>query len=579
MKITLELTEFAPDQPARSGLLMEANNVYPKVNGYGSFGGFSGFSDALPATFKGGGSFIAKDGTSSLLVGTASGLVKYGGGTWTVLTGLIQAPVANAPTTSTAGGTLAAATYYYKITALNALGETIGSNEVSVTTTGATSSNTVTWGAVATATGYRIYRGTAAAGENTYYAVGTVTTFTDTGAAGTAGTVPGANTTGMTVGGQWRFAQFGNYVVAVNGVETKVVDLVASTASTLTDAPAGTCVAIVGDYVVIGQGSNDLLGITTSAEGSHTDWDVAKTTATYQPMLAGGEVMGLASGEFGVILQRGRLVRMSRTGDATVPFQYDVINENIGCASKGSVQQFGNMVFFLSDSGFKMLVSGQELKAIGSEKVDRTFASAVPRDDWAKMFSAVDPQSKTVIWCVPGVPGKLWIYNWELDRWSTGSLNIEAVMAGFTSSIDLEALAVTYPNLDAMTISLDDPRWSGGNPRLYAVNGGVLGTFFGATLQATFGYGFVELTPGAVARVRSLRPLIDADKGQTVRVDSYARMTDAVDSSSTAELRPSGIMPVRCSGRYVRPRWTIDAGTNWSFAQGLEVDYEVGGGR
>lgn len=579
MKVTLPLAAFAPDQPARSGLLMEANNVYPKVEGYGAFGGFSGFSSALPATFKGGGSFIAKDGTSSLLVGTASGLVKYGGGTWTVLTGLIQAPVANAPTTSTAGGTLAAATYYYKITALNELGETIGSNEVSVTTTGATSSNTVTWGAVATATGYRIYRGTAAAGENTYYAVGTVTTFTDTGAAGTAGTVPGANTTGMTVGGQWRFAQFGNYVVAVNGVETKVVDLVAGTASTLTGAPAGVCVAIVGDYVVIGQASNDLLGITTSAEGSHTDWDVVKSTATYQPMLAGGEVMGLASGEYGVILQRGRLVRMSRTGDAKVPFQYDVITENIGCASKGSVQQFGNMVFFLSDSGFKMLVSGQELKAIGSEKVDRTFAGLVSRDDWAKMFSAVDPQSKTVIWCNPGAPGRLWIYNWELDRWSTGSLNIEAVMAGFTSSIDLEALAVTYPDLDAMTVSLDDPRWAGGNPRLYAVNGGVLGTFFGAPLEATFGFGFVELTPGRVSRLRALRPLTDAGAGQAVTVGSYARLDTLSKAAAAASVRPSGVMPIRVSGRYIRPRWTIAAGEIWSFAQGLEVDYEVGGGR
>lgn len=579
MKAVIPLAEFAPDQPLRSPVLREANNVYPKVGGYGPFGGFSGFSDALPAAFKGGGSFIAKDGTSSLLVGTASGLVKYGGGTWTVLTGLIQAPVANAPTTSTAGGTLAAATYYYKITALNALGETIGSNEVSVTTTGATSSNTVTWGEVATATGYRIYRGTAAAGENTYYAVGTVTTFTDTGAAGTAGTVPGANTTGMTVGGQWRFAQFGNYVVAVNGVETKVVDLVASTASTLTDAPAGVCIAIVGDYVVIGQRAGDLLGITTSAEGDHTAWDVVTTTATYQPMLAGGEVMGLASGEYGVILQRGRLVRMSRTGDPQVPFQYDVITENIGCASKGSVQQFGNMVFFLSDSGFKMLSSGQELKPIGSEKVDRTFTSAVPRDGWDRIFSAIDPQSKTVIWCIPGAPGMLWIYNWELDRWSTGSLNIDAVMAGFTSSIDLETISATYTDVDAMTISLDDPRWSGGNPRLYAVYGDVLGTFFGSNLQATFSFGYSELTPGNVARVRTFRPQIDGTDGQTIAVDCHARMGDPPISSISSDLRASGVVPVRCSGRYVRPRWTIAAGTSWSFAQGLEVDCEAGGER
>ena len=106
----------------------------------------------------------------------------------------LAAPVANAPTTSTTGGTLAAATYYYKLTALGASGETIGSNEVSITTAGATSSNTLTWAAIAGATGYKIYRGTAAGAESVYFAVGNVTTFTDVGAAGTAGTIPASNT-------------------------------------------------------------------------------------------------------------------------------------------------------------------------------------------------------------------------------------------------------------------------------------------------------------------------------------------------------------------------------------------------
>lgn len=105
----------------------------------------------------------------------------------------LSAPAASAPTTSTTGGTLAAATYYYKVTALGSVGETVGSNEVSVTTTGTTSSNTVTWGAVTGATGYRVYRGTSAGTESVYYAPGNVTSFTDTGAANTAGSPPTTN--------------------------------------------------------------------------------------------------------------------------------------------------------------------------------------------------------------------------------------------------------------------------------------------------------------------------------------------------------------------------------------------------
>lgn len=103
-------------------------------------------------------------------------------------------PVLTSVTTSGTGGTLAAGTYYYVVTALFAAGESTRSNELSVVTTGTTSSNTVTWTAVSGATGYRVYRGTSAGGENTYFAVGAVTSFVDTGGAGTAGTPPATST-------------------------------------------------------------------------------------------------------------------------------------------------------------------------------------------------------------------------------------------------------------------------------------------------------------------------------------------------------------------------------------------------
>lgn len=115
----------------------------------------------------------------------------------TTITGGILPPGIPTLTGSTTGGTLAAATYYYKITALNASGETVGSPEASVVTTGTTSSVAVSWTAVTGATSYKIYRGTTAGSENTYY-TSTTASFTDTGAAGTAGTVPTVNTTILT---------------------------------------------------------------------------------------------------------------------------------------------------------------------------------------------------------------------------------------------------------------------------------------------------------------------------------------------------------------------------------------------
>lgn len=472
MRNVFAMPPYLPDQSAVSGGLQTAENVYPKIDGYGPVSGFTGFSDALGAAFKGGASFIAGDGTSSLLVGTAAGLVKYAGGAWTDLV------------------------------------------------------------------------------------------------------------TSMTVSGQWRFAQFGNYVIAVNGVETKVVDLAAGTASALAGAPAGVAIGVVGDYVVILQDSGDLLGVYNSAFNDHTDWTPSSTTgAAIQPMLTGGECMGFAGGEYGVILQRQRVVRMTRTGDNTAAFQYDEITPNVGCASKASVIAVGRTVYFLADRGFMAMEDGQALRAVGSEKVDRTFASEVPRDDWERLFVAHDPQSKVVVWCVPGTPGKLWIYNYELDRWTTAKLNMDGVFSGFTSSTDLETLAATYTDLDAMTISLDDPRWAGGNPRLYCVQDSVVGTFFGTKLQATLEGSFTEMVPGRVTRMIAARPVCDATSGLTLKIDARARLGDAANVTTATDLRTSGIIPLRCSGRYTKTTLQFAQGTDWNYISAVEFEYEAGGER
>lgn len=389
--------------------------------------------------------------------------------------------------------------------------------------------------------------------------------------------------TGMTVADQWRFAQFGNYVVGVNAVETKVTDLTGGTGTTsaLTGAPAGWCVAVVGDYVVIGGDSSDLLSIRTSGFNDHTDWDFTDpaSTSTYQPMLTGGEVMGLAGGEYGVILQRERLVRMTRTGDATAPFAYDEISASVGCASKGSICQLGRTVFFLSDKGFMALEDGQAVTPIGVEKIDREFTSQVARDDYDRIFSAVDPQNKLVIWCVPGQPGSLWVYNYVLKAWSIVRLKVEGVFPGYTQSTSLEELAVIYPDLDAMTISLDDPRWEGGAPRLFAVRDKAIGTLTGSTLLAEFKTSFLQFTNGRISRVRSLRPITDAAEGHTMTLDMRSRMGDGENITTASSIRSSGVMPIRCSGRYALAYWSIDAGTEWTFAQGFEVEYDAGGER
>jgi hypothetical protein len=108
----------------------------------------------------------------------------------------ILEPVQSALATATTGGTITAGTYIYAVTAINALGETLISNERTIVTTGATSTVTVTWAAVTGATGYKLYK-TAAGGatqtELLYKTVGLVVTDIDTAPGAPAGAIPTTN--------------------------------------------------------------------------------------------------------------------------------------------------------------------------------------------------------------------------------------------------------------------------------------------------------------------------------------------------------------------------------------------------
>ena len=137
-----------------------------------------------------------------------------------------------APTVSATGGTLAAGTYDYALTAQSAAGETTASISPNVVTTGATSSVSATFTTVCHAVKFNLYRSPAAA--NTWSLVGSATrlandptdngtaplevTITDTGAAGTPATLPTTNGASIAP-----YSQNPNYLAGVLGAGARYV--------------------------------------------------------------------------------------------------------------------------------------------------------------------------------------------------------------------------------------------------------------------------------------------------------------------------------------------------------------------
>lgn len=135
-------------------------------------------------------------GTSADNLGNAFTIQYTGNGTSATLTITKSLSVPNTPTlaASTTGGSLASGTVYVKVTAVNASGETAGSNEANVSVTGPTGSVAVSWTAVPGASKYNVYA-SSVAGQEIFVGQTTSTSYTITSLPSSGAAVPSANTT------------------------------------------------------------------------------------------------------------------------------------------------------------------------------------------------------------------------------------------------------------------------------------------------------------------------------------------------------------------------------------------------
>ena len=221
----------------------------------------------------------------------------------------------------------------------------------------------------------------------------------------------------------WDVTQFGGKMILANGQDIlQSYDLSSSTYVTdlAAAAPRAKYVTVVRDFVVAANDGTDTNKVYWSDINDETDWTPgAASQSDFQLVPDGGDITGLAGGEYGLIFLERAIYRMSYTGSPFF-FQFDAISRSLGCISNGSIAQYGNLTYFLADDGF-YVCDGQSTKPIGVEKVNRWFfENAIPGEIQTGMSATVDPINKLVIWKFNGTFGGqfLLMYSIDLARWS-----------------------------------------------------------------------------------------------------------------------------------------------------------------
>jgi len=242
----------------------------------------------------------------------------------------------------------------------------------------------------------------------------------------------------------WDVTQFGPVIVATDGVNRlQGYDLGSSSSFSelAAAAPIAKYVTVVRDFVVAANAAGAESTVYWSDINNETNWTPSSSSQSdIQVLPEGGNITGLAGGEYGLIFLERAIYRMSYTGSPYF-FQFDAISRSIGCISNNAIGQLSGVTYFLADDGFYSC-NGQSVQSIGNEKINRWFFENVAIDKVATQMSvAVDPIRALVIWVMPIKSGnQLLIYSAKLGRWSYATIDVASIAYVLTSSATLEQL-------------------------------------------------------------------------------------------------------------------------------------------
>jgi len=386
-------------------------------------------------------------------------------------------------------------------------------------------------------------------------------------------------TTGYSNIEYWDVTQYGAKVIAANGadklqsfelgVSTYFADLAAA-------APAAKYVTVVRDFVVAANVSGDENKVYWSDINDETDWTPgAASQSDTQIIPDGGDITGLAGGEYGLVFLERAIYRMSYSGSPFF-FQFDAISRSLGCMSPGSVTQFGGITYFLADDGFYSC-NGQSFSNIGEEKVNRWFFDRVSRQDIRlKVSATVDPIRKLALWCFPLQSGGygILVYNIPLGKWSYLDTTATSVASALSATVTLEQLDNYSASIDALQVSLDDPQWAGNQLILIGTSGQRVITF-GNSKKAAY------VVSGDINQGRSTitlaKPIVDGGSAQ-VAIASRTLLSDQVLFGTAVAADSENRVSLRANGNYHRVKVT-PTGDNWETVVGTDIEITKHGNR
>lgn len=384
----------------------------------------------------------------------------------------------------------------------------------------------------------------------------------------------------------WEFEHWGSTVIATNGFNPVQEITLGGTnfADIAGTPPVAYHIAVVKDFVWLGNILNNPQRVQWSAINDSHSWTVdAATQADYQDLPGdGGHVQRIIGGNTASVFQERSIWKAQYVGSPGIfDFGNGPVSKNIGLLAPQSAVRFGESIFFLSEGGFYRM-DQTALSPIGQGRIDRTFLADLESQYVYRVQAVIHPIEKLYIVAIPGsgnsggTPNKLYIYNFDADRWSVVKEDVEMLWRYISTGYTLEGLD-PFGTMDTLPATLDSSLWAGGQVSLAAFNTDHKTTVFNGTAKDAI-VTTSEFAPlqGRRAKIVRTRPLVDANSASVTPI-TRNRLADARVVGTQIAQNASGDVPIRANAQY----FSFRVGTTGSFTRirGVEVLEFADGGK
>lgn len=283
---------------------------------------------------------------------------------------------------------------------------------------------------------------------------------------------------GYSSGQPWRFTQFGDASLAVNGSQPIQQSISSGAFADIAGAPAAELIDSVSGFVMVANTTDGTYGDNPDgwwccALNDQEDWTPSITTQSARGRIidSPGPIRGLRRLGDDFVIYKDDAMYVGRYQGPPIIWSWERVPGEIGAISNESIVLVGTVHYFLSNDGFYTF-DGTIPRPIGAQ-IKRWFADRVNPSYLDTVKGLLDRSRSLIYWFYAstnsstGALDECITYNYRTNKWGRANQGIVAAFSATTGTITYDSLGTLYATYDDLpAIPYDSSFWtaSSGGP-------------------------------------------------------------------------------------------------------------------